>query len=94
MFSGAVATAEDKAKVRAIRKAFMADAAVGNVYKYGAAFGTIPSEEGDFEIVEYRRSPNGMGIRSTRGGRPVALTTANLNKFIGGSGATLIRRRT
>lgn len=88
MFGGRGASPEDKAKKRSIIKSFMSDAAVGNVYKTGAGIGS-PGET--FEIVSYNRSPNKMGIR-TENGRRVALSTANLEKYLN-NGATLLKKK-
>jgi len=81
------ATAAERAQASAIRRAFIAQAQAGDQYRTGAGFG---SGGADFEIVPYHRSPNGLGIRSGRY-RPVALTGANVDRYIS-NGATLVRR--
>lgn len=81
------ASATERAQASATRRAFIAQA--GDQYRTG---GGIGSAGADFEIVPYHRSPNGLGIRSVNGrSRPVALTGANVDRWIA-NGATLIRR--
>ena len=86
MFGGRYASKEDKAIKRATIKSFLDNAKVGNVYSTGSGFG---SGGGKFEIVSYGRSPNKMGIRS--GGRVVALTSANVAKYIA-NGAQRVKK--
>ena len=85
------APAEDREKARKIRKEFMAQAQIGDVYKVGPSFGSS-SGSTEIEIVAHRRSPNGMGIKA-RGSnaRPVAMTNAQVDRWIF-SGVTLVRR--
>ena len=88
MGGGKYATAEDKKKARDTVKQFLADAQAGNVYSTGAGVG---SGSAQFEVVDYNRSPNKLGIRGVNGNRqPVALNSANAKKWIS-NGATLIK---
>lgn len=83
------ASATERAQASATRRAFIAQAQAGDQYRTGAGIGSAGA---DFEIVPYHRSPNGLGIRSVNGrGRPVALTGANVDRWIA-NGATLIHR--
>lgn len=84
------APAEDREKARKIRKEFMAQAQIGDVYQVGPSFGSSGSTE--IEIVAHRRSPNGMGIKA-RGSnaRPVAMTNAQVDRWIF-SGVKLLQR--
>ena len=86
MYGPARAPAEDRAEARKIITAFITNAKAGDVYKTGLGFG---SSGNTFEVVEYRRSPNKMGIRS--GGRTVAMTRDNVISFIG-NGAKRVKK--
>lgn len=86
VFNPKYASKEELATKREIVSRFMSEADVGNVYLSSAGVGSSGSE---FEIVSYRRSPNGKGIRSGR--RTVALTSANIVEYIK-NGARLVHR--
>lgn len=82
-------SAAERAQASSTRRAFIAQAQAGDQYRTGASIGSAGA---DFEIVSYHRSPNGLCIRSVNGrSRPVALTGANVDRWIA-NGATLIRR--
>lgn len=88
IFGGAGASAEDKAQKRAIVTRFLSETKEGNIYSVGAGIMSGGGER--FEIVHFNRSPNKLGIRS--GGRTVALSRANIAKYIM-NGATLVQKK-
>lgn len=87
IFGGSGATAEEKAQKRTIVTRFMSEVKEGNVYSLGSGIGSQGGER--FEIVHFSRSPNKLGIRS--GGRTVALSRSNIEKYIM-NGATLVNK--
>lgn len=92
IFGGKGASKEDKATKQAIKKDFMADVEVGNVYRVGGGIGSAGGME--FEIVNYNRSPNKMGLKWSGSNRQaVALSSTNLDGFLM-NGATLIKKKT
>ena len=89
LFKGGGTPAEKKQRRDTI-SSFIKNAKAGDVYRQGTGFG---SAGGQFEIVSYRRSPNGLGIRAVNSNRQaVALTSANVASFIQ-NGATLVSRK-
>ena len=89
LFRGGGTPAEKKQRRDTI-SSFIKNAKAGDVYSQGAGIG---STGGQFEIVSYRRSPNGLGIRAVNSNRRVvALTSSNAASFLT-NGATLVRRK-
>ena len=78
---------EEKKQRRETVTRFMQNAKAGQTYQTG---GGIGSGGGTFEVVDYNRSPNKLGLRY-EGMRPVAMSRANVEKYIAG-GATLMKR--
>lgn len=86
--NGSMATPAEKKQKRDTVKRFISEAKVGNVYATGTGVGSSGST---FEIVQYNRSPNKMGIKDGSG-RPVALSSTNLVGYIK-NGAHLIAQK-
>lgn len=80
-------TKEEKAQRRETVTRFMENARVGDVYTQRGIGGS-----GEFEIVEDRKSPNGMGLKYINGRTSkVQMSRANVEKFIS-AGAHLKKR--
>lgn len=80
---------EDAKTARAIVSKFMENAKAGDVYSTGPSLGSVGSQ---FEVVDYRRSPNGLGLKWIDSNRqPVAMSRSNVQDYLK-NGAKLVRR--
>ena len=89
LFGGANATKAEKAQKSQTIKKFISEAQPGNVYSTGVGIG---SGSNAFEIVSFRRSPNGLGIKPSGRGNTVALNSTNAAKWIS-NGVTLVEKK-
>lgn len=88
LFKG-VATKEEQSQKRATVKKFISEAKAGNIYESGSGIGSAGSK---FEIVNFNRSPNKLGIKSLGSSRAVALTSQNVVGYIK-NGAKMIGKK-